>query len=100
MTAESVAGVSPSAVGYEVRLGRVGRENAITKSLRLLVDGRVAISYVGPNGVKAGVRGDSGHIRNVVFDRRSDQWSCGCSARGRCSHIMAVLTVVVLPAPQ
>lgn len=41
-----VTGVDPLAVGTELRLARIGRENAATKALRLLVSGRVMVRRV------------------------------------------------------
>lgn len=87
-------GLSPSDVGLELRIGRVGRENAATKAKRLLVESRVIIRKVDERGVFASVRGDSGLIRTVTYSLST--WSCNCEARGRCSHIQAVAAVVVV----
>jgi hypothetical protein len=90
-----VTGVDPLAVATEVRLGRIGRENASTKAMRYLVEGRVQIAHCGPDGVQAFVRG-SGHLHRV--EHRSDQpWTCTCPAKSRCSHLLAVQHVVVAP---
>lgn len=94
-----MGGIAPSAIGY--KLGRSGRENARTKATRLLVEGRVSITYVGIEGeVRARVRGDSGLLREVEFDRAVGQWFCDCPARGRCSHVMAVQAVVLVNGAQ
>lgn len=88
-------GLDPLAIGTEVRLGRLARENAPTKSRRLLVEGRVGICAHDQRGVLAHVRGDSGETRRVVFDRHAGRWSCTCLARSeRCSHVLAVMSVV------
>jgi hypothetical protein len=43
-------GVDPAAIATEVRLGRLHRENATDKAMRLLVEGRVQIRSCGPEG--------------------------------------------------
>jgi uncharacterized Zn finger protein len=88
-------GIDPLAVGTEVRLGRLHRENAPTKAMRLLVEGRVQVRSCGPEGVQAFVRG-SGHLHRVEH-RAGTPWSCTCAAHGRCSHIIAVQHVVIAP---
>lgn len=90
------AGLDPSEIGSAVRLHSVSRESAATKSLRLLVSGRVQVRRVDERGVVAEVRGDSGILRRVMFDPYSEAWSCDCEARGRCSHVRAVAAVVVV----
>jgi hypothetical protein len=90
-----MTGVDPLAVGTEVRLGRIGRENAPTKAMRLLVEGRVHVRSCGPEGVQAFVRG-SGHLHRVEH-RTGAPWSCTCAAKGRCSHIIATQHVVIAP---
>lgn len=87
-------GLAPAEIGTEIRIGRVGKENAATKSKRLLVESRVGIRRVDAQGVLASVRGDSGCIRTVVYE--DGHWSCDCIARGRCSHILAVQAVVLV----
>lgn len=67
------------------------REDAQTKSRRLLVEGRVVITAVAGSHVEARVRGD-GVIHDVTAN--GDAWSCSCPARGRCSHLLAVGHVV------
>lgn len=89
-----MSGIAPAEVGLEVLIGRKGRENAATKSKRLLVESRVIIRRVDDRGVLASVRGDSGLIRTVIYNLGS--WSCDCEARGRCSHILATASVVVV----
>ena len=70
------------------------RENARTKSKRLLIEGRVLIRSAGPQGVSALVRGDSGCLRRVSYENA--RWFCDCPALGPCSHIMAVEAVVLV----
>lgn len=88
------AGLAPAEIGTEIRIGRSGKENAATKSRRLLIESRVLIRRVDDRGVLAAVRGDSGAIRTVVYE--GGHWSCDCEARGRCSHVLAVAAVVVV----
>jgi hypothetical protein len=90
-------GVSPAALGLELRVGRVSRENAATRALRLLLEGRVIVRRVDDRGILARVRGDSGHVRTVVCE--FDQWSCDCPAKGeRCAHVMATQLVTIAPS--
>jgi len=91
----NLTGVDPLAVSTEVRLGRMGRENAATKALGYLTEGRVQLRAVTNRAVRAQVRG-SGHIHHVRYD--SHGWSCSCPAQGRCSHLIAVQHVVVVDA--
>jgi uncharacterized Zn finger protein len=71
------------------------RENARTKARRLLVEGRIEIVRLDEQGCLALVRGDSGEIRSVRFERGA--WTCDCPAPGYCSHAMACALVVVVP---
>jgi hypothetical protein len=61
-------GVDPLAVGVELRLARLGREDALTKAMRYLLSGRVIVRFVGPQGVRAHVRG-SGELWRVQYER-------------------------------
>lgn len=54
------------------------------------------IAAVRPGAVQAYVRGDSGELREVVWDPRQG-WRCSCPAIGFCSHSHAVASVVVVP---
>jgi uncharacterized Zn finger protein len=72
-----------------------GRENAATRARRLLVEGRVQIRRCDERGVLADVRGDTGVLRRVLWDAHAEMWSCGCPARSRCAHVLAVAAVVV-----
>ena len=68
------------------------REDARTRSVRLLREGRVMVLRVGPVGVLAVVRGDSGELRRVEWSPRRG-WACECPAIGRCAHGIAVASV-------
>jgi uncharacterized Zn finger protein len=71
------------------------RENAALKARRLLSEGRVTLRRIGPDAIVARVRGDSAKVYNVTWDPTG--WFCPCDAAGRCSHILAVLLVVLEP---
>lgn len=91
-----MTGLDPAVVGTEIRLGRLSRENAATKAMRLLTCGRVMVRYWTPERGQAWVRGDSGGVRRV--DVAGGHWTCTCPGKGeRCSHILAVKTVTVVP---
>ena len=74
-------------------------ENAATKALRLLTEGRLMVERVEPeNGlVIARCRGDSGEIYDLGHDPRNGEWRCSCKElRGNCSHLRALKLVVVI----
>ena len=86
-----VSGIDPLAVSTEVKLGRMFKENAPTKAMRYLVEGRILIRLVSDSAVSAQVRG------RQVYDVEHAPgrgWSCTCPARGRCAHRLAVAHVV------
>jgi uncharacterized Zn finger protein len=85
------AGIDPAAIATEVKLGRMFKENAQTKSLRYLVEGRVILRFVDDAQVRARVRGRE--VYDVEWVAGSG-WSCNCPARGRCAHRLAVAHVV------
>ena len=86
------SGIDPAAIATEVKLGRMFKENAATKSLRYLVEGRVILRFVNDSQVRARVRG------REVYDvehQAGSGWSCSCPARtSRCAHVLAVSSVV------
>jgi uncharacterized Zn finger protein len=71
------------------------RENARTRAIRLLAEGRVLIVRVLPTSVLAYVRGDSGELRTVTWDPRRG-FRCDCPAIGMCAHGHAVSSVVLV----
>lgn len=83
----------------------MARENREDKGRRLLTEGRVILRWVvaEPNEeqlpIVADIRGDSGEVYRVVFDRGPFDWVCPCEARGLCSHIIALQLVTELPKP-
>ena len=85
------AGIDPLAIATEVKLGRLFKENAPTKAMRYLVEGRILIRLVTDSEVRAQVRGREIY---TVEHAPGRGWSCTCPARGRCAHRLAVAHVV------
>jgi hypothetical protein len=87
-----VTDIDPQTVGLEIRIGHSGRENAMTKSRRYLLEGRCILRYVDADRVVARVRG------RTVYDvehQAGSGWSCSCPAKSsRCAHVLAVGHVV------
>ena len=73
------------------------RENAHDKGRRYLTEGRLEIRAVSDRHVSARCRGDSGEIYTLAGDAQG--FSCSCLARGRCSHLVALLLVALRPWP-
>jgi uncharacterized Zn finger protein len=71
------------------------REDAAAKGRRLLTEGRVTLHHVDGREVIASVRGDSARIYSAGF--RGHAWYCDCAALGRCSHVVALMLVVLAP---
>ena len=84
-------GIDPAAIATEVKLGRMFKENAPTKAMRYLVEGRCIVTHVDADRVAARVRGRE--VYDVEF-APGRGWSCTCPARGRCAHRLAVAHVV------
>jgi hypothetical protein len=70
----------------------MSRENYYRKAQRLLGEGRLEIHRLDPNRIVAVCRGDSGEKYDVGYG--SAAWFCNCDARGRCSHLQALMLVV------
>jgi hypothetical protein len=75
----------------------VSRENARQKGARLLAEHRLTISRADPDRVEAECRSTGAVYRLGWAD---GVWSCSCSAKGRCSHLWALLSVTVREAPE
>jgi hypothetical protein len=73
------------------------RENAATKARRLLAEGRLMIEAASSSEpfLAAVVRGDSGRLYRCGFELDADGWFCSCDAKGRCSHVQALMLVFV-----
>ena len=67
----------------------------IDKFARLLIDGRLLVTWVDGILVTAECRGDSGDVYKLGWD--GARWYCGCEARGDCSHLRALWMVTVRP---
>lgn len=78
------------------------RENVDSKARRLLVEGRLSVLFAteslsSPAPIVATCRGDSGEVYRLGYDARKKEWRCGCQARGRCSHTIALQLVTTIP---
>ena len=71
------------------------RENAHDKGRRLLVEGRVRVTYVDNERIEATCVGDSADVYTLEFDQRGV--FCSCAAVGRCSHAIALQLVTFRP---
>jgi SWIM zinc finger len=79
--------VSPRACEYAMR------ESADVKAKRYLAEARLTVEQVDVNLVRATARG-SGAVYDVGWTPEYG-WSCSCPARGRCSHLLALMLVTV-----
>ncbi len=70
------------------------RENAQAKARRYLAEGRLVITHLDHSGVNATCRGD-GALHRCGWSP-SAGWHCTCLARGRCSHLLALGSVVAV----
>lgn len=66
----------------------------IDKARRLLIEGRLTVTTVAGNLVAATCRGDSGEVYDLGYDLNR-MWFCSCPSRGTCSHLKALMLVVV-----
>jgi uncharacterized Zn finger protein len=69
-----------------------GREGAEAKGRRYLVEGRLRLRRVEGLLVEADCRG-GGALYELGHDVGG--WWCGCPARGRCAHLVALQLVTV-----
>ena len=72
------------------------REDAAAKARRLLAEGRCTVRTITDTEIVAVVRGDSAIVYTTRYDDPSG-WSCTCEAVGRCSHVLALMLVVLEP---
>ena len=70
------------------------RQDAFTKARRIVAEGRLTLHLVDQDVVEASCRGDAA-VHNLGFDEVG--FYCSCRARGRCSHLIALGLVVVIP---
>ena len=69
------------------------RENVETKGRRYLTEGRLTVEFAVGREIRASCRG-SGAVYALGLDEERG-WYCGCLARGRCSHLVALGLVTV-----
>jgi hypothetical protein len=71
------------------------REDARRKGLRYLTEARLTVTTIDRRSeiVRATCRG-GGHQYDLGFEAGS--WYCSCLARGTCSHLVALESVVVV----
>jgi uncharacterized Zn finger protein len=72
-----------------------GRENAAVKGRRYLVEGRLTVHQVDGDRIAGSCKGDSGETYRLGYDPARQDWFCNCPAKTRCSHLVALLLVVV-----
>lgn len=75
------------------------RENVTVKADRLLVSGRLAVQWVDTHEIRAACRGDSGELYAVSYTPDTG-WTCNCPALSRCSHIIALQRITIVPSPR
>jgi hypothetical protein len=75
------------------------REDAERKALRLLTSGRLVVELVDTERIRATVRGDSGQVYVVGYSP-GPGWTCACPALNRCSHLLALQRVTLVPSPR
>ena len=79
----------------------MSRENAQAKGRRLLTEGRLRVLRVERSGlIVAECRGDSGEVYGLGFAPVAHEWRCTCEAKGRCSHIIALMLVTTAPVAE
>lgn len=93
--ATDTKGIDPLAIGTEVRLSRIGRENIETKGRRYLIEGRLHVRYCAPDRIQAFCRGTE-ETHRLGWEPRYG-YGCSCAAKGRCSHLVALQLVTQRP---
>jgi hypothetical protein len=74
----------------------MARESAFDKGRRYLVEGRLTVRRVNKAEVTAWCKGtDRFHRLGWSSDTG---WWCSCDAKGTCSHLLALQSVVPLPS--
>ena len=75
------------------------RENAEAKAVRLLTCGRLTVEWLDATTIRGTCRGDSGEVYRVGYEPDTG-WTCDCPAFGRCSHLIALQRVALVPSPR
>ena len=71
----------------------MSRENVQAKAFRYLCEHRLVVEHCDANLVRATCRG-SGALYDCGWTPAFG-WSCSCEARGRCCHLLALMSVTV-----
>jgi uncharacterized Zn finger protein len=66
------------------------------KAFRLLVEGKVRVTFVVRDLIHATVQGDHAQYFVDYGLSRQDRWTCSCPARVDCSHLRAVQQVTTV----
>jgi hypothetical protein len=61
----------------------------------LLAEGKLTVHTITADIMEAPVRGDSALIYRTRWDGAG--WTCSCNACSRCSHVQALMLVVLEP---
>jgi|GEM_PF-2676860 len=69
------------------------RESVEQKGRRYLVEGRLVVDLVAGDEIRARCRGGGAVYELGLFN--GGEWWCGCPARGRCAHLVALGLVTV-----
>lgn len=70
------------------------RENVTTKGQRYLLEGRLVVTKVVGDDVRATCRG-GGTVWNLGHEVNGRRWWCSCPARSTCAHLSALMLVTV-----
>ena len=72
------------------------RERLDEKAVRLLAERRLRVELVEPGDgrIRATCRGDAATY-DLGWDPERGRWACTCPAFGGCSHLLALMLVVV-----
>lgn len=73
------------------------REDARTKGVRYIGEGRLTLTAVEDHEIRARCRG-SGHVYRCGWNP-AERWWCTCPARTTCSHLHALRLVTVVDRP-
>lgn len=74
---------------------RATRESKADKGLRYIKEGRLTVTRVDGDVVRAECRGGSGEVYTLGYE--NGHWNCSCLARVDCSHLSALWRVTVRP---
>lgn len=84
--------IDPLADGLLLRIGR--RENVEQKGRRYIIEGRLRVTWIDHHRIEATCRGSDATYR---LGHDSAGPYCGCPAKGRCCHLVALNLVTTRP---